>query len=83
MQTLKVYDATWQFDVAPANGWTPEWRNPCIAAVAVGSMVIALLQLRLLLIQERHAALLREMMPKHAIEQLHQGNTCFVEEIEW
>lgn len=82
-QTFQVYNVQWRLDLSPSEGWVPFWRDPCIVAVVVGAFVIALLQLRLTLSQERHAVLLQEMLPKKAITHLQQGRTTFVEQFDW
>ncbi|PNH05707.1 hypothetical protein TSOC_008025 [Tetrabaena socialis] len=60
-------------ELAPEGGWVPSWRDPCIAAVVVGSTLVSLLVLWLLMSKEQHNSLLREMLPKKVIRQLQPG----------
>ncbi|GLI61438.1 hypothetical protein VaNZ11_003801 [Volvox africanus] len=78
--TLRKYNLEWEFEVAPASGWAPSWRDPCIAAVVVGSVVVSALVLWLMLTRERHNLLLRAMLPRKVIQQLQKGRRTVVEE---
>lgn len=81
--TIPAYDTMWMLEIAPEGGWKPEWRDPCIAAVVVGSALVSVLLMQLMLTQEQHAGLLREMLPPQAIKELKRGHTAFVEHFEW
>ncbi|GIL74056.1 hypothetical protein Vretifemale_3970 [Volvox reticuliferus] len=78
--TLRKYNLQWVFEVAPASGWVPLWRDPCIAAVVVGSVVVSALVLWLMLTREKHNRLLRAMLPRKVIQQLQKGQQTVVEE---
>ena len=67
-------------EVAPAAGWAPAWRGPCIAAVVVGSVAISLLVLWLLVSKEQHTRLLKAMLPDQVLAQLQDGEGTVAEE---
>ena len=76
-----IYRASRYLEIAPAAGWVPAWRSPCIAVVVVGSVAISLLVLWLLVSKEQHNRLLKAMLPGKVIKQLQvrsgQG-TCML-----
>ncbi|EFJ42540.1 guanylyl and adenylyl cyclase family member, partial [Volvox carteri f. nagariensis] len=78
--TFQKYNLQWVFEVAPAAGWVPAWRDPCLAAVIIGSVVVSSLVLWLLLTREKHNLLLRAMLPRKVIRQLQRGEQTVVEE---
>lgn len=82
VQAVEIFGTEWQFSIAPSDGWVPAWRDPCIAAVVVGSLIMALLLLRLQISQERHAMLLRTVLPKRALTRVQRGQTSFMEHFE-
>ena len=67
-------------EVSPAAGWVPEWRDPCIVAVVVGSVAVSLLVLWLLVTREKHNMLLQAMLPEKVIWRLQRGEQTVVEE---
>ncbi|KAG2431564.1 hypothetical protein HXX76_009578 [Chlamydomonas incerta] len=70
---IKAYNLLWHLELAPADGWVPAWRGPCIAAVVVGSVAVSLLVLWLLVSKEQHNRLLKAMLPDQVIAQLQDG----------
>ncbi|KXZ53263.1 hypothetical protein GPECTOR_7g1157 [Gonium pectorale] len=78
--TINKFNLVWVLEVAPAGGWEPKWRDPCIAAVVVGSFVVSTLVAWLLVAREKHDALLRAMLPRKVISQLQRGEATVVEE---
>ncbi|KXZ53266.1 hypothetical protein GPECTOR_7g1160 [Gonium pectorale] len=78
--TINKFNLVWVLEVAPAGGWEPKWRDPCIAAVVVGSVVVSALVAWLLMTREKHHTLLSAMLPKKVISQLQRGEVTVVEE---
>eukprot|EP00198_Chlamydomonas_reinhardtii_P005097 XP_001694433.1 guanylate cyclase [Chlamydomonas reinhardtii] len=77
---IRAYTLLWYLEVAPAAGWAPAWRGPCIAAVVVGSVAISLLVLWLLVSKEQHTRLLKAMLPDQVLAQLQDGEGTVAEE---
>ncbi|KXZ53265.1 hypothetical protein GPECTOR_7g1159 [Gonium pectorale] len=78
--TITRFNLMWVLEVAPASGWVPSWRDPCIAAAVVGSVIVSALVAWLLVARERHDALLSAMLPRKVISQLQRGEATVVEE---
>ncbi|PNH04275.1 Soluble guanylate cyclase 88E, partial [Tetrabaena socialis] len=81
-QSIAVYNLVWHLELAPEGGWVPSWRDPCIAAVVVGSTLVSLLVLWLLMSKEQHNSLLREMLPKKVIRQLQKGDNAIAQQFD-
>lgn len=62
--TIRKFNLEWVLEVAPAAGWVPGWRDPCIAAVLVGSAVLSVMLLWSQVVQEKHNMLLLAMLPE-------------------
>ncbi|EFJ43271.1 guanylyl and adenylyl cyclase family member [Volvox carteri f. nagariensis] len=69
-------------ELSPRGGWAPPWRAPCLAAVVLGALLVALLVLWLLVSQEQHNRLLRAMLPGRVIRQLQAGEVPIAEEYD-
>ncbi|KAG2446481.1 hypothetical protein HYH02_008472 [Chlamydomonas schloesseri] len=78
--TVEKFNLVWVLEVSPAAGWVPAWRDPCIAAVVVGSCLVSLLVLWLLVTREKHNMLLQAMLPEKVIWRLQRGEQTVVEE---
>ncbi|GIL49522.1 hypothetical protein Vafri_5851 [Volvox africanus] len=78
--SIRKFNLEWVLEVAPAGGWVPPWRDPCIAAVVVGSVVVSGLVLWVVVAQEKHNMLLRAMLPRKIILRLQRGEKTVVEE---
>ncbi|KAG2429902.1 hypothetical protein HXX76_010682 [Chlamydomonas incerta] len=77
---IRVYNLQWVLELAPVGGWVPAWRNPCIAAVVVGSFIVSMLVLWLLVSRAQHDRLLRAMLPDKVIQQLQDGESDIVQQ---
>ncbi|PNH12995.1 Soluble guanylate cyclase 88E [Tetrabaena socialis] len=74
------FNLEWALEVSPQSGWEPSWRNPCIAAVVLGSVLVSVLVLWLLVTREKHDMLLTAMLPPKVIRRLQRGENTVVEE---
>ncbi|KXZ54307.1 hypothetical protein GPECTOR_5g392 [Gonium pectorale] len=82
VQRIQIQNLAWVLELRPRGGWVPAWRNPCIAAVVLGSVLVALLVLWLLVSREQHNRLLQEMLPPKVIQQLQSGANAIAEHFE-
>ncbi len=78
--SIHKFNLVWVLEVAPEGGWEPRWRDPCLAAVVVGSCLVCCLVLWLLVTREKHTMLLRAMLPRKVIRRLQRGEQTVVEE---
>ncbi|GFR47963.1 hypothetical protein Agub_g9767 [Astrephomene gubernaculifera] len=78
--SITKFNLQWVLEVSPEAGWQPVWRNPCLAAVVVGSLAVSVLVLWLLLTREKHNMLLQAMLPRKVIWRLQRGEQTVVEE---
>ncbi|KAG2486489.1 hypothetical protein HYH03_014792 [Edaphochlamys debaryana] len=78
--TINKFNLVWVLEVSPQSGWAPAWRNPCIAAVVVGSVLAAALVMGLMVAREKHDMLLHAMLPRKVIRRLQRGEQTVVEE---
>lgn len=49
---ILIENIHWVIEISPINGWAPSWFGGCLAAVVIGSILIAMLVLWLLLTME-------------------------------
>ncbi|KAG2483466.1 hypothetical protein HYH03_017649 [Edaphochlamys debaryana] len=77
---IRKFNLDWVLEVAPEAGWTTSWRDPCIAAVVIGSVLVAALVFGLLVARETHKILLQAMLPRKVIKRLERGEQNVVEE---
>ncbi|KAG2490148.1 hypothetical protein HYH03_011452 [Edaphochlamys debaryana] len=80
VKKIEAYNLVWYLELSPSGGWYPSWVAPCVAAVVVGSLAVALLVLWLLLSRAQHDRLLRAMLPPKVIKQLQSGETAIAQE---
>ncbi|KAG2490146.1 hypothetical protein HYH03_011450 [Edaphochlamys debaryana] len=80
IKSIEAFNLVWYLELSPSGGWYPPWVAPCVAAVVVGSVAVALLVLWLLLSRAQHDRLLRAMLPPKVIKQLQSGVTTIAQE---
>ena len=56
-------------------GWGPPWYNAAVAAVVLGSLLLAFLTASTLVERQLHRNLVNKMLPRKAIAKLHRGQT--------
>ncbi|EFJ49728.1 guanylyl and adenylyl cyclase family member [Volvox carteri f. nagariensis] len=71
---ISVEGAEMTLFLEPAAGWAPEWRNPLLAVVAVGSLLVAAMLFTILVNRRQHLGLLHAMIPKKVISTIRRGD---------
>ena len=57
------------------DGWGPPWYNAAVAAVVLGSLLLAFLTASTLVERQLHRDLINKILPRKAIAKLHRGQT--------
>lgn len=63
------------YRVGRVYGWEPNWYEPAVAGVVIGSLIIGFLVASTLVERQLHRDLVGKMLPRRAIVKLHRGQT--------
>ena len=72
----------WILETWLSNGWYPQWYTPMIIAVCLVSFFLTLVATRLMVLHERHAVLIRSMLPEKVIHHLELGLGIYAENFD-
>ena len=73
---LDTTNNLWNIKVGYDEGFEPSWKSGAIAGAVMGALLLSFMLMMILIENQTHHDLLREMLPPRALRKIKQGKTC-------